>query len=64
MTKTIKICDVCKEEVNWLYNVPSINIEGYTLTVGEGNKIELCEKCTREWIKYTERDYFKERGVD
>ena len=63
MTKTIKICDVCKKEVDWLYEIPRINIQGLTVVIEQGHETELCEDCMRDWLKYIKRDYFKERGV-
>lgn len=50
MTKTIKVCDKCNKEVEWLYKVPRIFIEGLNLTIKEGNKAELCENCMRNLI--------------
>lgn len=50
MTKTIKICDKCKKEAKWLYPVPRIRIEGYTLTVKEWQEVELCKDCMRNLI--------------
>lgn len=50
MTKTIRICDKCNKEVEWLYKVPDISIEGLNLKVSEGNKTELCKGCMCELI--------------
>ena len=50
MTKTIKICDKCNKEVEWLYLVPQIWIEGYNLMIREGHKAELCEVCMHNLI--------------
>ena len=55
MTKTIKTCDRCGKEVSWLYKVPCIWIEGLNLTVKEGNRAELCEKCMRDLIHVIDR---------
>lgn len=49
MKKTIYICDRCKEEVKWVYQMPLLKIEGLNITVYEG-KNELCEKCARQLI--------------
>lgn len=50
MTKIIKICDKCKQEVDWLYEIPFMFIEG--LHVGmytEGDRVqEFCRECTSE----------------
>lgn len=62
MTKTIKICDICKKEVNWLYKIPWIYIEGYNIAFRDENK-ELCEDCANKWVEYMRRGYFKEREV-
>ena len=50
MTKTVKICDKCNKEVRWLYQVPRIQIVGYTLEIREGNRAELCETCMHKLI--------------
>lgn len=50
MTKTIKICDKCNKEVEWLYPVPQIWIEGLNLTIKEGHKAELCKDCMHNLI--------------
>jgi hypothetical protein len=50
VTKTIKICDKCKKEVQWLYHVPRIRIVGYTLEIREGDKAELCKNCMNNLI--------------
>lgn len=50
MTKTIKVCDKCNKEVKWVYPVPQIQIAGYTLTIREGHKAELCENCMNNLI--------------
>lgn len=55
MTKTIKICDKCNKEVGWLYPVPNICIEGYTLTIREGHKAELCKDCMRDLINIIDK---------
>ena len=51
MTKTIKICDKCNKEVDWLYKVPHILIKGLNLAVEEGNRAELCKDCMWKLIK-------------
>ena len=55
MTKTIKICDKCNKEAEWLYSVPQIWIEGYNLTIREGHKAELCEGCMRNLINIIDK---------
>ena len=44
MLKTIKICDRCNQEADWLYRVPWIRIEERDLIIDTGKK-ELCYKC-------------------
>lgn len=44
MTTIIKVCDKCKQEVDWLYVVPWVHIDGLVVKVDEG-KIELCREC-------------------
>lgn len=61
MTKTIKICDLCGKEVDWLYKIPRIYIEGYTITVEDERGKELCESCAQKWMDYIQSDYFIER---
>jgi hypothetical protein len=55
MTKTIKICDKCNKEVEWLYPVPTIWIEGLNLTIKEGHKVELCKDCMRDLINIIDK---------
>ena len=53
MTKTIKICDKCNKEVEWLYKVPHIRVMGLNLKVDTdslGNATELCEDCMQQLI--------------
>lgn len=59
MTKTIHICDKCKEEVKWVYQIPLLKIEGLNINIYDG-KTELCEKCARQLITIKE-DF--ERGA-
>lgn len=55
MTKTIKICDKCGKECNWLFKVPFMRMRGLTLVYqddtprGTANN-EYCEECTRKII--------------
>ena len=53
MRKVVYICDRCKKEVNWVYQVPRLKIEGLVITAYEG-KVELCEKCARGLIAIKE----------
>ena len=53
MKKTIYICDRCKEEVDWLYKVPRLVIEGLDINI-YNSKVELCEKCARQLIAIKE----------
>jgi hypothetical protein len=53
MKKMIYICDRCKEEVNWVYQMPLLKIEGLNINVYDG-KTELCEKCARQLIAIKE----------
>ena len=53
MKKTICICDRCKKEVDWVYTVPRLIVEGLNINIYEG-KVELCEKCARNLIALTE----------
>lgn len=55
MIKTIKICDKCGKETNWLYTVPFMHIQGLTLAYQDNTpngtvKNEFCENCTRRII--------------
>lgn len=63
MTKTIQICDICKKDVNWLYEIPRLNMEGYQIAFEKGKR-ELCKDCAKKWVDYVNRGYFKERGVN
>lgn len=59
MKKIIYICDRCKKEVKWLYEVPRLIVEGLKINIYNG-EVELCEKCTRNLIAIKE-DF--ERGA-
>lgn len=61
MTKTLKICDKCNKEVDWLYHVPRIWIEGYDLKIREGNRTELCEDCMRNLIDIIDEFHEEEK---
>ena len=53
MKKTICICDRCKKEVDWLYQVPRLIVEDLNISIYDG-KVELCEKCARNLIAIKE----------
>lgn len=59
MKKMIYICDRCKEEVKWVYQMPLLKIEGLNINIYDG-RVELCEKCARQLIAIKE-DF--ERGA-
>lgn len=53
MTKTVKICDMCGKECEWLYTLPILHIKGYKIDFAEDTpmgtaKNELCEECTKK----------------
>lgn len=49
MKKVIKVCDRCKKNVNWLYDIPIYYIIGYKYEIRNPNEhYELCEDCTKE----------------
>lgn len=50
MTKTIKICDRCGKEVNQLYNMPRLIVEGSVVNL-YSHKCEMCKKCAEEVCK-------------
>lgn len=50
MTKTIKICDKCGKEVNWLYKFPLMHIKGLNLDVDNYIYHEMCEECAEEFV--------------
>lgn len=55
MTKTIKICDKCGKECDWLYRMPIMNVKGYKIELSDnipsGKAMnEFCESCTRDFI--------------
>jgi hypothetical protein len=57
MTKTIKICDKCNKEVEWLYKVPHICVMGLNLKVDNEplrNATELCKDCMQQLIDIIE----------
>ena len=49
MRKVIYICDRCKKEVDWVYQIPRLVVEGLSINIHDG-KAELCEKCARNLI--------------
>jgi hypothetical protein len=51
MTKTIKICDKCGAEVDWLYKFPLIRRVGLNTELREHARHEMCEKCADEFIE-------------
>lgn len=52
MRVTKLFCDRCGKECKHLYDVPRFEIEGYNISVYNGNgKREYCETCARELIK-------------
>jgi hypothetical protein len=53
MKKTICICDRCKKEVDWLYKMPRLRVEGLNINIYDG-EVELCEKCARNLIAIKE----------
>lgn len=50
MTKTIKICDKCGAEVDWLYEFPRMHIKGLRLEVEEYGKFDLCKECAEKFV--------------
>lgn len=51
MTKTIKICDKCGKEVNWLYTFPLMHIKGLNLDVDNYAHHEMCKECSNEFLE-------------
>lgn len=47
MTKVIHICDQCKKEVDWVYEMPRLVLEGLKINLYPA-RIELCENCAKE----------------
>lgn len=58
MTKWIHICDKCKKEVDWLYEIPFYHIDGKVINAKVSNQ-ELCKKCAQELVD-TINNYSKE----
>ena len=50
MKKTIKICDCCKSETDWLYDFYVPYICGLTLESNNNHKYELCKDCMNHVI--------------
>lgn len=55
MTKTVKICDKCGKEKDWLFTVPIMCIKGLNLEFRENTptgtaKNEYCVECTQKII--------------
>lgn len=59
MTITKKICDSCGAEVEWLYTMPTIRIEGLNLTMDTENGRELCRECAKKLIKKYDTEKFE-----
>lgn len=53
MKKVIYVCDRCKKEVDWVYEMPRLIVEGLNIGVYNG-RTELCEKCARGLIAIKE----------
>lgn len=50
MTKVIHICDQCKKEVDWVYEMPRLVLEGLKISLYP-TRMELCENCAKERLK-------------
>ena len=48
-----KICDRCKRETSWLYQMPAFGITGLNIKFDtrESAQRELCKKCAQEAIE-------------
>jgi hypothetical protein len=57
MTKTIKICDRCKKEVDWLYKIGRYHINGFNIEILPNNPQEICESCAREFVDLVNNFY-------
>lgn len=51
MTKTIRICDKCGREVDWLYEFHLMHIKGLRLEIEEYGKHDLCKECAEELVE-------------
>lgn len=52
MTIIKRICDSCGKEVDWLYEMPYLCMQGKTITAYERHwNRELCEDCASDVIK-------------
>ena len=51
MTKWTHICDKCRKEVDWLYEIPYYHIDGKVINVIIGRDQELCKECAQSLIK-------------
>lgn len=60
MEKVIRICDVCHKEVDWLYDMPRIEVEGLTINFYQ-SKTQACETCARASISYYRKRLGKRR---
>lgn len=50
MTKTIKICDKCGREVNWLFEFHHVEIKGLRIELREYDKHDLCKECAEKFV--------------
>ena len=53
MIKTIKVCDKCKKEIDWLYPYPRLFIEGFRLEINLKEN-SLCRSCLEKLVKMVE----------
>lgn len=52
MTIVKKYCDCCRKEVNWLYKMPYLMLQGNVINIYErGDSRELCKECAEKVIK-------------
>ena len=45
MKKTIYVCDRCGKEVDWVYSMPRLILEGLKISLYNDPKSELCKGC-------------------
>ena len=51
MTKTIKICDKCGKEVDWLFEIYLMKFKRRRVDYEENDKYDLCTECTKELVE-------------
>ncbi len=61
MRKHIYICDSCRNETDWLYEMPHLILEGLQISIYNSKK-ELCKECAKERLEIYNNGVKSDRG--